>query len=292
VAELEAALADTEERLRLITEGSRDILCFFHPDGVFAYVSRAFGDVLGYPPESVAGTHFRAYFDETEIASAAEIFARVAGGEEVPPLEVTARHRDGHPVPLEVSAAPVVRAGRTVGVYGIARDATLRRRADEGLRWYSGHLERLLAEGDDRVRRERESYAVRLRRHRDAEATLRESEALLRAAIETAPYGVALADLEGEVAWASRRFAALLGDAGGRVAGLRIADAIEPADRQAVEVACAEVAAGRSELRACLARLVGAPHSGRARLTFALVRHACGKPRRLVVAVEPVAPTS
>ena len=288
IAALEAALEDSEQRLRLITEVSQDILCFFRLDGVFAYVSRAAADVLGYAPTVIAGTHFETYFEPAEAASVTAIFERVAGGERVPPVEVTARHLDGRTVPLEVSAAPVVRDGRTVGVYGIARDITRRRRAEEGLRWYTGHLESLLKEGDDRERRDRETYAARLRRHHDAEAALRDDQELLRGAIETAPFGVAIADTTGNLVWVSRRFQELVGVPADRLGGRPLAALIEAADRHEVARVQARVLSGAADLDAALARLTNAPpEAAPARVTFALVSQPSGRPRCLVVAVEP-----
>jgi PAS domain S-box-containing protein len=288
IAALEAALEDSEQRLRLITEVSQDILCFIHLDGVFAYVSPAFAGVLGYPPEEIAGTHFDSYFETEEAVSAAAIFERVAGGERVPPVEVTARHRDGHAVPLEVSAAPVVRDGRTVGVYGIARDITRRRRAEEGLRWYTGHLESLLKQGDDRERRDRETFAARLRRHHDAEAALRDDQELLRGAIETAPFGVAIVDTDGGVLWFSRRFQALVGMRAARLEGRPLATLINPADRSELARMQARVLSGTAGIETAIVRLAKAPPAAPpARVTLALVRQPSGLPRCLVVAVEP-----
>jgi PAS domain S-box-containing protein len=277
----------------MITETSLDVLCFFRRDGVFAYVSRAFADVLGFPPESVVGTHFRDYFEPVELGSAAALFKRVASGERIPPLEVTARHRDGHAVPMEVSAVPVVRAGQVLGVYGIARDVTRRRRAEEGLRWYSGQLERLLKEGDDRERLDREAFAAHLRRHQDTEAALRDAEDLLRAAIETSPLGVAIVGVDGRVLWPTRRFLELSGRSPARVDGRRLDALIHPADRKGFALVQHEVATGKVDFGRFDARFAaGSAAAGPMRFSLALVRHVTGEPRCLVVAAELSSPGS
>lgn len=280
-------LSDAGERLRLITETSQDVFCFFDLDGVFVYVSPAIVPVLGFTPEELVGAHFRSFFEPAEAASATELFVRVAGGERIPPVEVTARGRDGQAVPLEVAAVPVVRDGATVGVYGIARDVTRRRRAEEGMRWYSGHLERLLKESDERERSDRERFAARLRRHHDTEAALRADQDMLRAAIETSPLGIAIAAVDGSLLWASRRFRELGSRAERPLAGVRLADLVHSDDRTAVAAVEREVASGRVDFGRIDARFAaGASRQRVAHISLALVRHATGQPRYLVVAAE------
>ena len=289
VAALESALQNTEERLRLITETSVDIICFFRTDGVFAYVSRASNDILGIAPEDIVGTHFSNYFEPAELGSAAAIFDRVAGGEMVAPVEVTTRHRDGHAVPLEVSAAPIIRGGTIVGVHGIARDISKRKQAEEGLRWYSSHLERLLIELDDRKRRDKETYAAHLRRHHETETALRDNETLMSAALEMAPLGVAIVGVDGCVLRASQRFRDLAGQSQATLAGSPLDGLVETPDRSRFRRVQDLLSTGTTDFETINARLARVPPGlPPVRFSLALVRQATGEPRCLVVAVEPI----
>src|SRR6056297_1866357 len=46
----------SEQKFRLISEASRDLVCTHNLDGVFKYVSPSSRDILGYEPEELIGT--------------------------------------------------------------------------------------------------------------------------------------------------------------------------------------------------------------------------------------------
>ena len=51
-------------------------------------------------------------------------------GKESPPYEVEVKHRDGHPILLEVNERPYFENGKLAGIIGVARDATERKRSE------------------------------------------------------------------------------------------------------------------------------------------------------------------
>jgi len=53
--QIEQALKTSEERLRLVTENMRDLVCLHHPDGRYLYVTPSSQVLLGYPPEELIG---------------------------------------------------------------------------------------------------------------------------------------------------------------------------------------------------------------------------------------------
>jgi PAS domain S-box-containing protein len=211
VADLESSLRLAEERLRQITDTSLDVICQFAPDGVFTFVSKASLEVVGYTPEELVGRHFRDAFGPADVASAATLFERAAQGERVELLALTARHKDGHAVPIEVCAVSLVRDGCVIGVQGVARDVSRRRDAVDGLRLYSERLERLIEEHDSELRSTRERLALQLGRSQEKGRVLREREELLRAAFEQAGIGLALVAPDGRFLRVNATLAEILG---------------------------------------------------------------------------------
>ncbi len=289
VADLEVSLRLAEERLQQITETSLDIICHFRPDGVFTFVSRASLRVLGYAPDEMVGTHFRKYFTAADLASAAALFERAAMGERIELLEVTARHRDGRGVPIEVCAVSLVRDGRVVGIQGIARDVTKRKGAAEGLRLYSERLERLIQEHDSELTSTRESFALRLGRSQAVGRVLREREELLRAAFEQAGIGLGLVGPDGHFLRVNARLAELLGTARDELLDRRWQELTHPDD---LDLAVAswnrlcggEIASSPSERRWVL-------HDGsyaQTRVLVSAIRTGSSLPSHLMLAVDAV----
>lgn len=53
------ALAESERRLRAMTDAAVDVLCELDADGRVVYVSASVQELIGYSPEQVAGSHYR-----------------------------------------------------------------------------------------------------------------------------------------------------------------------------------------------------------------------------------------
>jgi PAS domain S-box-containing protein len=230
VADLECSLRLAEERLRQIADASLDVICQVATDGVFTFVSKASLEVLGYAPEELVGRHFREAFEPADVASATAIFERAALGERVELMAITARHKDGHAVPIEVCAVSLVRDGLVIGVQGVARDVSRRRAAVDGLRLYSERLERLIEDHDSELRSTRERLALQLGRSQEKGRVLREREELLRAAFEQAGIGLALVAPDGRFLRVNAALAEIFGVARDELLERRWQDFTHPDD--------------------------------------------------------------
>ena len=190
--EAEQALQESEERFRLLAESSADIIWQVGLDGQVLYASPAAERVFGYRPEEVPTLALERFFAESDLDRAGEAFAEALSGLEYGLLELEALGKDGAVIPIEVSVTPIVKDGAIVGVQGVARDITERKRAEKALR-----------ESQSRVKRKLESVlspdgdlgALDLEDVIDVDAI----QALMDDFHELTGIGIAIVNLEGEI---------------------------------------------------------------------------------------------
>lgn len=133
----EEALRASEERFRLMVEGSEEVFFYEHaPDSTITYLSPSFRNVLGYEPDEWVGRFYVELL--ADDPGNAEMEARTAEalrtGLRVEPYSAVLHHRDGHRISLDFVERPVTKDGRIVGIQGFARDITESARAEEQLR--------------------------------------------------------------------------------------------------------------------------------------------------------------
>jgi diguanylate cyclase (GGDEF)-like protein/PAS domain S-box-containing protein len=128
------AEAGGEERYRELVENANDIVYAHDLNGNFTSVNKAISSLTGYSREEVLGFNLKDLLtgDSHEVAS--QMLAGKLGGEVQAPYEITVRGKDGSLLALEVSTRLLFRLGKPVGVLGIARDVSERRRAESHLR--------------------------------------------------------------------------------------------------------------------------------------------------------------
>src|SRR5690554_905196 len=108
-----------------------------HPDGVYEFDlegrfqrgNAALTRITGYPEDALIGRHFNDFIEPAyrERTQAGFDVARQGGSHQ---YETIGIHRDGHPYRLEILNFPVSVDGEVVGVYGICRDITARKREE------------------------------------------------------------------------------------------------------------------------------------------------------------------
>ncbi len=137
----EAALLDREEKFRGIAEMNVDLIFQLAAPGVFSYVSPAVRDLFGHAPEEWLSTALVEHVVPESRERAALLVARVMAGETVRNFELGALRRDGLLLAIEANATPIRLGPHVVGVQGVLRDITERRRAEEALRDANRRLE-------------------------------------------------------------------------------------------------------------------------------------------------------
>ena len=158
-------------------------------EGRFTFVNRVIADRAGIPAEEFCHLHFLDLVMPEHKELAKSNFEKVMKGEEGIPYELSYRRVDGQRNTVEVHSRPIYEAGRVIGLLGISRDITERRRAQEALREAYDHLELLVVERTQELllknRQLMEEIAQRrsveeslVRRERDLEEKTRSLEEL------------------------------------------------------------------------------------------------------------------
>jgi len=129
----EIALVQSEEYNRKLIQEARDIIFSIAPDATIVALNPAFVTVSGWKTEEWVGKPFLPLVHPEDVASSLANLQQVLVGEAPPPFELRILTKSG--IYLDVEFTPYARTqnDRIVGVNGIARDVTQRKRLEEQL---------------------------------------------------------------------------------------------------------------------------------------------------------------
>ncbi len=134
-------LRASEERYRELFENANDVVFTTDLAGNFTSVNRAAEQLSGYKRDETTVMKLSDVAAPEYLELVTQMRARKLAGEESTTYEMELIAKDGRRVPLEVSTRLIYQDGKPVGVQGIARDITERRRAQEALRRLNEALE-------------------------------------------------------------------------------------------------------------------------------------------------------
>lgn len=139
----EKALRPGEEIYRNLVESTLDLIFIVDSRGTYTYVNPRFENVTGYSVNELVGQPFTCLVAPELIQSTVERFKKGIRGEETGPYEAEIIHYDGDRIPVEfLVTTQYDRAGTALGRFGIGRDITERRKADDALRRITADLEK------------------------------------------------------------------------------------------------------------------------------------------------------
>ncbi|HLL14128.1 MAG TPA: PAS domain S-box protein [Pyrinomonadaceae bacterium] len=133
--QVEERLRLSEERYRQLVDNANDIVYTTDMEGRYTSLNRAGERTSGYTRDEVLGVSWKEVVAPEYVSLVSEMLLRkLAGQRSVTFYEVEMIAKNGRRIPLEVNSQIIYEEGQPVGVQGIARDITERRRAESLLR--------------------------------------------------------------------------------------------------------------------------------------------------------------
>jgi len=129
----EDELKRSEERYRDLVENAQDLIYEHDLEGNYTASNKAGERITGYPLEEILNLNLAKTVAPDYLEKAKEMLRRKLAGEGVTAYDLVVIAKDGHRVPVEVNTRLVLKDGVPVGVQGIARDITERRRLEAAL---------------------------------------------------------------------------------------------------------------------------------------------------------------
>ncbi len=143
---VQKALAEREQKYRLLAENTADIIWKVDADLNFTYISPSIEKVLGYTQQEAyeIGLASRVTSSSNKMLMDKYDEARTGSIKETLTLELEQIHKNGSIVPVEVSLKPLFdHHGQLDGVQGVTRDITFRKKSERIKQAYRRRLRAL-----------------------------------------------------------------------------------------------------------------------------------------------------
>jgi two-component system cell cycle sensor histidine kinase/response regulator CckA len=208
--QIEKALRRSEERYRLLIENAKDIIYTLDLSGRFTSLNRAGEQITGYPRDQALPISIADVVSPSDLKLVRERIAKNLSGAQQPNFELEITGKSGNKVLLDISSRIIYQDGAAVGIQGIGRDITERKRA---------------------------------------EVALRESEIRMRTILDTEPECVKVLGFRGEVLEMNPAGLAMIeADSLEQILGLKAVKIVAPEHRRAFAETTKKVLAGSSEI--------------------------------------------
>jgi len=130
----EQELSKSQERYRDLVENAHDIIYSHDLQGNYTSMNKAGEQITGYSSEEALNLNLKQTVTPECLATAQEMLKRKLAGEKVTAYEMEIIAKDGRHITVEANTKLVLQEGVPVGVQGIARDITERKRMEKALR--------------------------------------------------------------------------------------------------------------------------------------------------------------
>ena len=130
---MEEELRESEEELQYLINNTWDIIFHIDLEGNYTFANKAAERITGYPVDKLLRMNMRELIaPEYQQFVFGRLKKRIAGEPLKQPFDIEIVHKDGHRVILEITTTRIRdRNGKLIGVQGIARDITERKKAEE-----------------------------------------------------------------------------------------------------------------------------------------------------------------
>ncbi|MEF3301656.1 ATP-binding protein [Paenibacillus sp. GYB003] len=116
-----------------LIEHNPDPICTFDRKGKLIAVNPAAADLLGYTAEEMTRRQFVALIHPDDRPKALKSFLETMKGGSIH-FELQLLHKEGHTIIADVTNIPIIADHQIVGIYGVAKDITDKKKAEELLR--------------------------------------------------------------------------------------------------------------------------------------------------------------
>lgn len=127
------ALQENEERYRELFENANDIIYTHDLAGNFTSLNRSGEKITGYPREEAARMNIADVLAPEYVVTAQQMLAQKTTDQAATVYELEIITKESRRVRLEVSTRLIYHDGQPVGVQGVARDLTDRKRSEEAI---------------------------------------------------------------------------------------------------------------------------------------------------------------
>ena len=131
---VEQALSESEQRYRNLVENAPDVIYALAPDGTTTSLNPAFERITGWSRSEWLNKQFASILHPDDLSRGLEFLQRALKGEKIATFELRVLRKSGDYLVAEFTVTPQTQNGSVIGVLGIARDITERKRAEEALR--------------------------------------------------------------------------------------------------------------------------------------------------------------
>ncbi|MHA1516902.1 MAG: PAS domain-containing protein [Candidatus Heimdallarchaeaceae archaeon] len=120
---------ETENKYRLITESSLDVIFALTKTGKLTYISPSSKELFGFEPNEMIGTSFIKYVTKAELPKYWKTPKEVIFHKKISGFETYVKHRNGSLIPVEINGQTLERDRKFVA-QGTIRDITERKKAE------------------------------------------------------------------------------------------------------------------------------------------------------------------
>ncbi|MFH2121817.1 MAG: PocR ligand-binding domain-containing protein, partial [Pseudomonadota bacterium] len=128
------SLRESESRYRNLIENAPDVIYSLAEDGSITSLNPAFERITGWSCSEWLGKPFMTLIHPSDLPLAIESFKQSLGGKKQPPYELRVLSKSGEYLVGEFTSTPLMEKGKVKGEFGIARDITERKQAEEKLK--------------------------------------------------------------------------------------------------------------------------------------------------------------